>query len=153
MGRYWIFAVMLATGAMLASARPADAQGWNQLPGGGLAYVTNYVTSGVFTCGNARYILGSCLSQGNSLTLVSGTSVTTLTFHGISQQATITVNQPQRLALGSMSITYSGTGPRQFPGVFGVARLFSRAAILLCPQTPKFIGRKALVALPLERHS
>jgi len=112
-------ATCAGTIAALLLAAPiggASAQGWMQLPNGSWAYATDYTTSGMFTCGTAKYLLGSCLAQGNSVTLTNeqtGSSMT-INFTGASSPLRVT-GRPQQVEFGSFTRITSGNAPFTFP--------------------------------------
>ncbi len=100
--------------AALILAPELEGQGWVKLPNGEMAYITDMTTTGFFQCGDPFYLIGSCNVSGNSITLGSGGAFMTLTFQGISQIITAT-NVSQQVHLGSVTKTFSGTGPFLFP--------------------------------------
>jgi hypothetical protein len=100
--------------AGLAFAPPVSAQGWVSLPNGGLGYITNYTTTGFFTCGDPFFMIGSCSASGNSITLGSGGSAITFAFQGLSTFIMAT-NVRQPVNLGTVSKSFSGSGPFLFP--------------------------------------
>jgi hypothetical protein len=110
--RFAVCTVSLFAG--LSSAPVASAQGWVTLPNGQLSYVTNNTTSGFFQCGDPFYLIGTCLASGNSITLGSGASTMTFTFHGLTQVVTaLAVQKPVKI--GTVSKSFSGPGPFLFP--------------------------------------
>jgi hypothetical protein len=104
-------ALLLAT-----AAREASAQGWIKLPNGEYGYVTDYTTTGTFSCGPLIYIGGTCLASGNTLTLGNNGATMTLTYFGTSQLITATAIQ-QKVSMGNVGVTFGGTGPFTFPTV------------------------------------
>ncbi len=112
--------MMRAVGSMVAllvAAIPAEVagQGWTKLPNGNYAYATDYTTSGLFFCGNLRYLEGTCTTNGNSLTLTSAQGAsTTFSFNGVSGQVLASGRGP-RVSLGSLAVAYSGPGAPALP--------------------------------------
>lgn len=103
--------------AGLSAATPLSAQGWSFLPDGGIAYTQSYTTSGFFSCfGGGGFAPGStCDVSGNTLTLGSGGSFMTLTFSGLTQTITATNERVPVASFGTITKTFSGSGPFQFP--------------------------------------
>ncbi|MEP7384118.1 MAG: PEP-CTERM sorting domain-containing protein [Gemmatimonadota bacterium] len=95
-------------------SRPADAQGWVTQPNGNIGYMTSYTTSGVFFCGNVRWVVGSCFASGSSVTLMHKGAGALITFHPTTQSVTAAIRQ-KTVSLGTLSISYFGNSPRQFP--------------------------------------
>jgi hypothetical protein len=111
--RVVVASIFLVGGAGLS---PIDAQGWLRLPHGGLGYMTDYTTSGFFSCQPRYYPGGLCQAAGNTLTLTTGTASLTLTFHGVADTLLAKVGpHGQRFELGTVEKTISGTGPFEFP--------------------------------------
>lgn len=100
----------------LTAARGAAAQGWMQLPSGDYGYATGLTSTGLFTCGpsNNLPVGASCAATGNSVTLGNGSAFLTLNFTGLSQNIVAT-NVRERLGLGTVTKTFSGSGPFTFP--------------------------------------
>jgi len=106
-------------GAFLGALLGVDsamAQGWVHLPNGQLGYITDYTTTGFFKCAAPFYVIGSCSASGNTMTLGTGGSSITFTFQGVSQTQTITAGKSAQVSLGTISKTFSGSGPHVFPG-------------------------------------
>jgi PEP-CTERM motif len=115
-------AVMLL--AALVAPVAGAAQGWVKLPNGGYGYATDYTTSGMFMCGNRRYLMGSCTASGNALTLTSDQgSWTTFAFTGFSGNIFATP-QSRRIALGTLSVTYSDPSAPRLPNFKTVYSVF-----------------------------
>lgn len=113
--RKWMsVAVMASLGGVSVAAR---AQGWVKMPNGSLAYTANYTTSGMFSCGNARFIFGRCLSFGNSVVLSTGNSTATITFNPVNSTLIAPSTRGRAMAVGTLSTVFSGSGPNQFPKV------------------------------------
>lgn len=112
-------------GLLLVSFEDVQAQNWVTLPNGNIAQTTTYTTSGMFACGNVRFIVGSCFASGNSITLKHQGAGATITFTPTTQTIVPTV-RPKSVSLGTLSISYFGSSPRQFPIMNPqVARLFN----------------------------
>lgn len=104
--------------ALIALGAPLEGQGWVTMPNGTLAYVSDYTTTGMFTCGNQRYKhfwVGSCVANGNTLVLERNGSVATVTFEGVSGTMTARSDRANVTSLGRLSVSWSGTPLRQFP--------------------------------------
>lgn len=115
--RQIVVGVGVLAGASIGSSE-LQAQGWKWLPNGALGYVTDYTTSGLFTCGQPRQVpVGSCLAQGNTLTMTNaaGTASMTLTFRGVSHTITATNSATRKMVIGTLEKTISGNGPFEFP--------------------------------------
>lgn len=100
-----------------AAARPAAAQGWSQLPNGEWGFNTDLATTGVFGCGPAAFLPAgaSCAASANSITIGNAGSFLTMTFAGTTQTITATnVRQPVG-SLGTITKSFSGSGPFTFP--------------------------------------
>ena len=71
-----------------------------------------YVTSGTFFCGGLIYA-GTCLAQGNMLTLTNGASTIFFTFTGLAGQATFDTNTgtPVVTPLGTIDEQTDATNP------------------------------------------
>jgi hypothetical protein len=91
----------------------APAQGWVRLPNGELGYITDYTTTGLFQCAKPFYIIGSCSASGNVMTLGTGSNSITFTFNGVSD--TITAGKSKEVRLGTLTKSFSGSGPHVFP--------------------------------------
>jgi hypothetical protein len=109
----------LPLSAALLFAPALEGQGWVTLPNGELGFITSLTTTGFFQCGEAYAIIGSCQVSGNSITLGSGASVMTMTFQGLSQMITAN-NVGTPVTLGTVTKTFSGTGPFLFPATRNV---------------------------------
>ncbi|MCC6772748.1 MAG: PEP-CTERM sorting domain-containing protein [Gemmatimonadaceae bacterium] len=105
---------LVARIALAAWSEPSEAQGWVTLPGGNFGYMTDYTTSGMFSCGNRRYILGSCFASGNTVKVISGMSGALITFVPASNSI-VASGKTQKVSLGTLSISYFGTGAPRFP--------------------------------------
>ncbi len=116
----------LMTLLVLGSASTAaKAQGWIKMPNGSLAYVADYTTTGIFSCGNPKYILGKCLAMGNSVTVWKGNSSATITYTGVNQTLVAPSTRSRTIELGNLQTTFSGAGPKLFPSLIASgARLF-----------------------------
>jgi hypothetical protein len=112
MGRRLVVVALLSGLAGVAGAQ--DRTGWTRLPNGEWGIMVNYATSGVFQCG--RYVpKGSCVAQGNKLSMTNFGNTLTLEFHGV-QDAVFASSKvgPQYhppFSLGTITKTYTGTGP------------------------------------------
>lgn len=104
----------LVVGALTIGTHSAAGQNWVTLPNGNIAQPTTYTTSGMFVCGNVRWIVGSCFAAGNSITLTHQGAGATITFSPTTQTVMPTI-RPKFVSLGSLSISYFGSAPRQFP--------------------------------------
>jgi hypothetical protein len=92
---------MAVPAALLCLSTQAMAQ-WTKPAGGGTGYLLNYVSSGVFSCG--RYLdPGSCLANGNSLTLWNLGLSMTLTFNGGPNSVEASSKQSTLTAVGTLS--------------------------------------------------
>lgn len=102
----------LASLALLALApcATARADGWAKLPNGEWGFTQRVSTSGMFTCLNAQYYLagGSCVANGNELTLESGSSTMTVRFTGSIQDVLATNIRSEPLVMGTFTKTFSG---------------------------------------------
>lgn len=105
---------VLPLSAALLLAPELSGQGWVNLPNGELGYITDLTTTGFFHCGDPLYLIGSCQVSGNSITLGSGGSFMTMTFQGLSQ-IIMASNVSQPVRLGTVTKTFSGSGPFLFP--------------------------------------
>ena len=116
----------LMTLLVLGSASTAaKAQGWIKMPNGSLAYVADYTTTGIFSCGNPRFILGKCLAMGNSVTVWKGNSSATITYTGVNQTLVAPSTRSRTIELGNLQTTFSGAGPKLFPSLSSsIYRLF-----------------------------
>jgi hypothetical protein len=121
--RRWTLAAL--TAALCGISVGTQAQGWVKMPNGSLAYTASYTTSGVFACGNAAYIIGRCVSMGNTLLLTTKRSTATITYTPVAQSLVAPSTHRNSIPLGTLQTTFSGTGPRRFPQLYTVpARLF-----------------------------
>ncbi len=121
----------------VAPTTTASGQGWTHLPNGGWAYFTDYTTTGFFSCGTPRYLIGSCVASGNTVTLTNEQSGSTMTiaFQGVQQ--TIKVGpKVQRLSLGSFVRTTTGSVPFEFPPTTGYWQRVFSFGINLTSTTP-----------------
>ncbi|MEO6447047.1 MAG: PEP-CTERM sorting domain-containing protein [Gemmatimonadaceae bacterium] len=112
----------------------ANAQGWVQMPNGTLSYVTNYVTTGVFTCGTHRAFVGKCLASGNSVTVRNSTTSATFTYNGVNAVMVAPSTTARRFSLGSIST--SVTGPPNGPIINSPARRIFNLSIAISPFNP-----------------
>jgi hypothetical protein len=111
--------------ALCLAGRTSHAQGWVKMPNGSLAYQADYLTTGVFTCGNPRYILGTCLSLGNSVVVSNARSSVTVTFNPVSSTMLAPSSHRNTITLGSLQTSFTGAGPNEFPRLYTTAaRLF-----------------------------
>lgn len=126
---------VLVVSAVLSSN--ADGQGWTHLPNGGWAYFTDYTTTGFFSCGTPRYLIGSCVASGNTVTLTNEQSGSTMTiaFQGVSQKIRVGP-KVQRLSLGTFVRTTTGSVPFEFPPTTGYWQRVFSFGINLTSTTP-----------------
>jgi hypothetical protein len=110
------FRSLLVASVALLPLQHARADGWALLPNGEWGFTQQVSTSGLFTCLNAQYYLpgGSCIANGNSLTLVSGASSMTVTFTGFSQSVLATGVRSDPLMMGTFTKSFTG-GPFSIP--------------------------------------
>lgn len=104
--------------ALAAAFARADGQGWVTMPNHSLAYVADYTTTGMFTCGNQRYKhywVGTCVANGNTLVLERNGAVATVAFEGTSGTMTARSDRANPTALGRMTVSWTGSPQRQFP--------------------------------------
>ena len=104
----------IAVSAALLFAPELEGQGWVTLPNGELGFITTMTTTGLFTCGDPFFLIGSCQVSGRSITLGSGGAFMTLSFQGLTQSIMAT-NVTQPVFYGTVKKTFSGTGAFQFP--------------------------------------
>ncbi len=117
---------LLVAATLGAAGTSANAQGWIKMPNGSLSYMANYTTSGLFSCGNPKYILGKCLALGNSVTVWTRTSSATITYNPVSSTLVAPSTHSKSIGIGSLQTTFSGTGPNRYPQLIAPgARLFN----------------------------
>jgi hypothetical protein len=108
-------ALGLAAAGLLTLSVEANGQGWVRLPNGEVGYMTDYLTSGLFKCSQFIYG-GTCVANGNSVTITNGGAALTLTFEGAGSLITAT-NQSIRIPIGTITSVVSGNVPFVFPPI------------------------------------
>lgn len=124
MNRVAITAVL----ALMMTAARAGAQ-WTKEPDGSVTYAFDYSTTGAFTCMTQNIAIGSCMADGNSVTLERDGATMTMTYAGVSGPGAISNAFLFPMSLGVLTTTFGGIGPFVPPDMSFVTQVLTTLTI------------------------